>query len=569
MANSHDLCMGCMNPLPAGRSACGICGYPADGQNPPQYLAVGTVLSDRYLVGCLLESGGDCAIYMGFDQVLKAAIRIREFFPETLCERAEDGAVRVLGGCENTFRDYLERFRAHARALARMRDIPAMVPLYDIFEQNNTAYTVGEHCEGITLEARLAQLGGRMSWDDARPLFMPLMSSLMSLHTAGIYHLGICPANLLIGADGKLRLTGFCIPEVRSAGSELKAQLIKGYSAPEQYGFEMIVTPATDVYGLAATIFRTLTGNPPPLGSARAANANDLLVPSDVARTLPDHVAAALFHALQTSPDKRIATIGQFRDRLAAAPAVSALLKDEKPAPIAAAPAAAETPKAENERKADEKKSGRGKYAVLIVVSVFLVLLLLAGAVIVALFPDVFMGGGESSSWDTPSSTQTTLAISSDTSSYVPPTNQYSVPNVMGLNYYEQRSVSLIGEMKLEVEYKKYSDRPKGEILSQTPSQGNGAEKGTVIKVVISAGPEQLAVPDVSGWEEEQAKLYLEALGFKVDSVKVVVSDYERGKVQETSPPAGSSLLEGETVTLRVSDKEPEEPASSDPWWTW
>ena len=95
MANGDNLCMGCMNPLPEGR---GECGYPASGENPSNYLPVRTLLSDRYLVGRVLHAGGDAAVYIGFDQVLKAAILIREFLPDTLCERAEDGTVQVIGG---------------------------------------------------------------------------------------------------------------------------------------------------------------------------------------------------------------------------------------------------------------------------------------------------------------------------------------------------------------------------------------------------------------------------------------------------------------------------------------
>ena len=76
MSNQDKLCMGCMNPLPEGRTECGICGYPANGENPPAYLPVRTVLSDRYLVGRLLEASGDMAVYLGFDQVLKSSIYI-------------------------------------------------------------------------------------------------------------------------------------------------------------------------------------------------------------------------------------------------------------------------------------------------------------------------------------------------------------------------------------------------------------------------------------------------------------------------------------------------------------
>lgn len=58
-----------------------------------------TVLSDRYMVGRVLEAGGDAVMYLGFDQVQKTPITIREFFPNTLCERGDNMEVRIIPGC--------------------------------------------------------------------------------------------------------------------------------------------------------------------------------------------------------------------------------------------------------------------------------------------------------------------------------------------------------------------------------------------------------------------------------------------------------------------------------------
>ena len=574
MDNLH-LCMGCMNPLPDGRDSCGICGFPAGGQNPPLYLPIRTVLSDRYLVGRLLSAGGDVAEYIGYDQVAKAPIQIREFLPDTLCTRGENGEIAVLGGCENTFADYLEKFRNHARALARMRDLPSIIPLYDIFEQNHTAYTVAEYCEGISLETRLAQAGGRMRWEELRPLFMTLMTSLSSLHAAGILHLGLSPENILLGADGRLRLRGFSIPEARRISTDLKPQLLAGYSAPEQYGFDQECNAATDVYGLAATIFRAVTGNPPPDGSSRSRNSSDLFVPTEVAQELPDNVALALFNALQVDNDKRTATIAAFRDQLSAAPAVSALLEDEPPAP----PPPPEKPEPAQEEPPKPKNS-RTKYAVLIVIAVFVMLLLLAGGVILLMFPEVFQGSpasSEATSYDLNQFTSSEAA----SSEYVPPEKSYAVEDVTGKNYFQEKDKSFRGDMKLEVKYLAYSNQPEGTILDQDPKPETPVKEGTTIYVVISAGTDELTVPDVAGWKAEHAQAYLEALVFKVTTVQVEVSDYEKGLVQETDPPAGTKKNVGDTITLRVSNVEPTttappteptaEPTEPDsgyfPWW--
>lgn len=548
--------MGCMNPLPDGRTECGICGYRTNGQNPPPALPVRTLLSDRYLVGKLLEIGGDAAVYLGYDEVLKAPIYIREFLPDTLCERNSDGSLTVIAGCEGSYREYADKFRSHARTLARMRELSAIVSVYDIFEQHNTVYTISEHCEGNTLETRLALTGGRIRWDEARPLFMPLLSALISLHSAGLCHLGISPENLILGNDGKLRLTGFRLPEARRVSTEVRPQLIAGYSAPEQYAFGQETGPMTDVYGLAATIFRTLTGNPPPDGSRRAKDSNDLFVPNNVAAELPDYVAAALFNALQADPEKRTHTMEQLRDQLSTAPAVSAMREDDRRQTEAAASAASAAVEEPEEDDAEEtpKKSSRTKYAILIVAAVFILLLLLAGTVLLLLFPDAFGGNKDESSssndssiatiYTTEPTTGTTLAVQKQ---------QFPVQNVVGESYYDLKDDTLNGRMKLEVASLEYSSRPKGEILRQEPSAENMAAEGSAVKVVISAGPETITVPDVSGWNYQHAKLYLEALGFKVDEMRVVSDTVDIDLVESVSE-VGKQLELGSTVTIRVSN---------------
>ena len=561
MSNSDGRCMGCMNPLPEGRGACGICGYPADGENPAPYLPMRTVLSDRYMVGRVLEAGGDAVMYLGFDQVQKTPITIREFFPNTLCERGDNMEVRIIPGCENTFQDYHADFRNHARALARMRDLPALVLLYDIFEQNNTSYTVSEYSEGITLETRLQQAGGHLRWEEVRPLFMPLMGTLISLHAAGLFHLGICPGQLIIGTDGRLRLTGFAIAKARMVNTDLKPQLMAGYAAPEQYGFDAECGAAADVYGLAATIFRTLTGNPPPVASNRARTSDDLFVPGNVARDMPDHVAAALFNALQVPVDKRTPSMAALRDQLAAAPAVTELINEDR---LAAKKPPEPAVLLEDEEEPDEEerpvsRKGRNvKVAILVVAGVFVVLLLLAFAVLFLLFPDIFgMGGKESS---LPPSTISTISLpgttSSGESSSRPLENMYAVADIRGQNYYDLKGKSLNGDMKLVVQYKQYSDQPQGTILSQDPAPESMAVYGSEIKLIISAGPEEMAIPDLAGWKMEHAKAYLELMGFKVEVMMVQVSDYPKGYVQDTSPAVGEKRAEGDTVILRVSDVE-------------
>lgn len=105
----------------------------------------------------------------------------------------------LLAGCEVAYGEMLDKFRSHARVLARLRDLPTMIPLYDIFEENGTAYTVSEKVGGVTLAARLRQSGGRMSWDEARPLFMPLFAALVRRPFGGDLSSGDLPGEYPAG----------------------------------------------------------------------------------------------------------------------------------------------------------------------------------------------------------------------------------------------------------------------------------------------------------------------------------------------------------------------------------
>ena len=552
--NTEHICMGCMNPLPEGREVCGICGRKTDAQNEPACLPVRTILADRYLVGAAERSGGDRISYIGLDTVSHTPCQIHEFFPDTLCERGEDGSVRVLGGCEHTFAEYQEKFRTHARTLARMRDVPILFPTYDIFDANATSYIITEAEEGVSLQIRLAELGGRLRWEEARPLFMPLLAGLRLLHNARIVHLGICPEELILGKDGRLRLRGFLLPEARAVSADLKPRLCAGYAAPEQYSFDAVLDERTDVYGLTATLFCVLTGNPPPDASTRSAGSNDLFVPAAIAEELPDQVAVSLFNGLQVNPDNRTASVEALQEGLSASKTV-ATLRDEE--------AAEETEEQEADADAPAS-SGRGKTIALIALGVFLVLALLGVMILYMLFPERFSPSGDSSS--DPSATITTVSrpASESETSRTEYTFLYSVPSLENKNYYDLLEQTLDGEMKLEVNYMVYSDKKAaGTIISQEPAAGSRVEKGATVKVVISLGKEELTVPDLTGWTEAHARLYLEALGFRVgESIDRLVSEHPYGTVDSTDLETGSKVKPGTTICLYISKQQPVEESS-------
>ncbi|MBQ6706273.1 MAG: PASTA domain-containing protein [Clostridia bacterium] len=532
-------CLSCMQPLTEKDETCPRCNYPVNRKNPAGYLAAKTVLSEHYLVGRALGTYGDACIYIGYDLLLKSPVFIREYFPETLSRRLEDGTVVPAEGKEDDFNACRDSFYANVRAIAKMKDLPSILPLYDIFTEKDTVYAIYDYCEGRSLSRTLKTRGGRMSWTEVRPLFMQLMTTVSTLHRAGIYHLAISPDTILVAPDGKLRLRSFAIPEARTTGSPLKPHLSAGYSAPEQYVAGRTCGAQADVYGLAATIFYTLTGTTPPEAPRRVRGSQDLFLPADVAEELPESVGMALFNALQPDLEKRLGSVEDLRAALSAEPAVNALLEDQEEAEIS---------------PEDKKKS---RYPLYIGIAVFAVLAVLAGIVLTILFPGKEPQGDLSD--DLPPVTTTTAPTTAPT--YLDPSTVFAVPNLLGEDYYTKKNESIAGEFKLEISYMKYDEKQeRGTILSQEPKAGESAEPGTTIRVVISLGSEKLVVPNVTEWPEEYATKYLKALGFNVESLPVNVSKFDKGLVDGTDPVAGTELLMGDTVTLRVSNVElPEE----------
>ena len=217
MMNTDHLCMSCMREI-GDENQCPYCGFHADSPQLAPYLPLRTVVAERYLAGKLLDYNGDGATYMGWDLEMNAPVTIREFLPDSIAERREDLTLVPMAGCEITYRDCYQSFLELWRKLARMRGLSALILVFDIVEDHGTAYAISEYMEGVSLrEYLLRSPSGYLSWEQARILFMPVLSTLGTLHSAGIIHRGISPTTLIVGKNGKMRITGFSIWQARTA----------------------------------------------------------------------------------------------------------------------------------------------------------------------------------------------------------------------------------------------------------------------------------------------------------------------------------------------------------------
>lgn len=530
MMNTDHLCMSCMREI-GDENQCPYCGFHADSPQLAPYLPLRTVVAERYLAGKLLDYNGDGATYMGWDLEMNAPVTIREFLPDSIAERREDLTLVPMAGCEITYRDCYQSFLELWRKLARMRGLSALILVFDIVEDHGTAYAISEYMEGVSLrEYLLRSPSGYLSWEQARILFMPVFSTLGTLHSAGIIHRGISPTTLIVGKNGKMRITGFSIWQARTARGDLTAQLFPGYAAIEQYGFEGQQGPWTDIYAFSAVLYRTLIGSTPLEATSRVTN-DRLMVPGKFAEQLPAYVINALMNGLQILPEDRTRTVDQLRAELSAAPGTST---------AAIAYAGKEDAPYQEPVPSGRKKSASGSKTALIagLASIAACLVIFAVLSLTVRREDIgmFFTGG----------------ASTQASSNAP--ELVKVPDFRGLNYNNIKSnTDYTNAFFFETEYQDSDTQGKDVVLSQNIAYGTEVPKGSTIKLVLSSGNEEITLPDFKGQNYATVKLKLEEMGFQCRAIVEKNDDSERaGKVAEMLTTPEKGYKKGTVIYVKV-----------------
>lgn len=167
----------------------------------PHHLAPGTILHNRYQLGCILGEGGNGITYIGYDLVLQLKVAVKEYFPILLCTRdiTYSNTVRVLSGISSTnYARGMAKYLMEARFLARMEKQRVIVNVRDYFEENGTSYIIMEYLEGITFADLAHETGGKIEQEQLFRIIEPLFGALCSLHQTGLIHRDVCPDNLML-----------------------------------------------------------------------------------------------------------------------------------------------------------------------------------------------------------------------------------------------------------------------------------------------------------------------------------------------------------------------------------
>lgn len=537
MCDIDKMCMRCMKQI--DEEVCPYCGEDKNSEQKKPFIPKGTIIAERYILGAGLEINGEGLGYVGYDKTKDTKIYIKEFYPQNICEREPDSCmVRAVNGYSDVFKREITKFLKYFRSVARLRNVNLIESVYDIFEENNTAYIVMEWVEGIPLDVYTDKKGGCLEWKEARVLFMPLLSALARMHSAKVKHLGICPNNMIVMPSGKIKLVGFAMEDLRKKNTDLNCQLYDGCSALEQYVEAYEMDESTDIYGFTASLFFALTGEYPLPALDREKN-DKLLMAQDIAKEIPNNVISAIAGGLRVYPNNRTVLFDRLRAELSDSPVVR-VEADTKFKNI--------YPKTNVSNKTKNKNNNFmwGVWSCVIAIAVLIVCFLV--------YWFVFKGNNLPNTDETSSSSSSNVDQNEEGSIK---NDKMAVPNLMEKNFKKLQEELSAGNEKyvvvmLSEEFSENID--EGFIISQNPSYGNDMQVGGTIAVTVSKGSKKRSLPNVQGKTLSEASILLSELKFIPVAIKQSSYEIEEGKVIGYKDyKSGDTVDYGSSISIIVS----------------
>jgi serine/threonine protein kinase len=260
-------CPGCFENK-QGFALCPHCGYDESAERSPLFLPHGTLLADTYRIGRVLgRPGGFGVTYLAWDIHLQNKVAVKEYLPRDMAGRGSD-SLNVFPHVPDqkaTFEFGLEQFLTEARMIAKF-DHPHIVRVRNFFRSYGTAYLVMDFYEGRSLGDYLSHVEQAVEPKAAARLLAHILEGLHYVHDHGVLHRDVKPHNIYLASNGRSILLDF--GSARHAAGErvesMSVVLSEGYAPLEQYQKNSVQGPWTDIYGVAATLYRMLKGRSPP-----------------------------------------------------------------------------------------------------------------------------------------------------------------------------------------------------------------------------------------------------------------------------------------------------------------
>jgi serine/threonine protein kinase len=531
----------------------------------------GFALDDRYELSAVLGEGTFGRVYRGWDRRLERFVAVKVVKPWW----AEDP-------------DWARSFEREAQLLARISH-PGIVQIFDVGQADEGLYYVSELVDGESLADRLTR-GPLDPWT-ATAIAEQLARALAQAHAQRIVHRDVKPANILLAADGHVKVGDFGVARLAEGTTDGANATIVGtprYMAPEQArGWR--ITPATDVYSVGIVLYEMLTGRPPFTERAAVELAlrhlND--PPPPLPASVPVPVAALVKRALAKDPGDRYADGAQIADALAGAlrsapagarrtpaptrdrvrprrrpshlpsrprtlvPAGSSghpgesgppgppgpRPPDPRSRPGGAAPPRALPPASDRPVEATRQapKFGPRRNLNPSARRRSIAALGLAFALLSAMIVGALVLGA---------------------------TGHVRVPRLLALNASQVRARAR--RLALQPEFtRRYAHVAPGTVIGQRPRPGARVDQGSTVHVILSAGPPPVEVPELAGEQLATAQANLARIGLTARATRIVAPGVPAGTVTSQLPAPGTELTPSHSVALNVAEVPHWQPVTS------
>ncbi|MCD7980850.1 MAG: Stk1 family PASTA domain-containing Ser/Thr kinase [Clostridiales bacterium] len=518
----------------------------------------GMIIAERYEIEEKIGAGGMSDVYKARDLTLGRSV-----------------AVKVLKSefCEDM--NFVTKFRAEAQSAAGLEH-PNIVNVYDVGSQDGFYYIIMEYVSGITLKTYIEKKG-RLNYKETLSIAIQVARGIQAAHAKNIIHRDIKPQNIMISTDGKVKVTDFGIARAVSENT-IHSDVMGSvhYASPEQ-ARNGYVSNRSDIYSLGIVMYEMVTGRVPFDGESTVAVAikhlqDEMVNPGEYAEDLPISLEKIILKCTQKSADRRYESMESLLVDLR-----KSLLSPNEDF-VTMVPFNSDKTKvfSDDELKeiqendtADQEEDEDGKYAYIYdddndedeeeddddggflnpkvekVVNILRIVIIIIIALIVIYFILDFTGlvhfGSGSSDEE-----QTTEEESA----------QVEMIDLTGMTLDEaEEALEELGLTVSQESTEETEDYEAGQIISQDIEEGEMVNEGTTVNVVVAVEPEAetVTVPNVVGYTSDAAMTTLQDRGLEVVREFQYSSTVASGKVISQDPVSGTTLTEGDTVTIYVS----------------
>ncbi len=556
-----------------------------------------SILGGRYRIEARIGSGGMAEVYRGMDTVLNRTVAVKVLLPQF----ARDAG-------------FVARFRREAQAAARLSH-PNIVGVYDTGSDGDTQYIVMELIEGRTLAAFLGG-GKKPTPTQSVELATRIAGALSAAHAQGIVHRDIKTANVMVTRSGELKVMDFGIARQQTDVTAPQTSAVLGtptYLSPEQ-AQGLPVDARSDIYSLGVVLYEMLTGRPPFTGDSPVAIAykqvNEAPVPpSQLNPDVSPRLDAVVMKALAKNPANRYQSAEEMTadlDRVRKGQEVEAT-------PLLSTGAAAEATQVISRPQATqvmpppaEEPPGSGRKVWLGVLIGFLVVAMLGGGGY--LLAQVFGDGGGPTTIELPdvredsvSEARSTLEdlglfvkVQREVTNEFPPNtvldqdpkpgtlveegsevtltvssapDLVEVPDLTGMTLSEASAELTQRDLVLGDKTEEVSDEfEPGEIIRQDIEPLEFVAPGTLVNVVVAAGPATVVIADYTCMTYPHAKAELAKLGVVAvpgGTAPALPLCPNLLFVALQEPAAGSTVEVGSSVTLYTGEEPSPSPTTT------